>query len=457
MNSNAEPLPPQLWDESLWDELLAHLEEGRVIPIVGPSWVVECGGSRTTLESYVAVKLAEKYALTGEMDDAPITLNRVVSRFLIRPGNRRETLYPAIRSIVQEARFSPPQELLHLAAITHFNLFVTTSFDSLLETAIDKERFNGQPTTQSIAYRHDKVQDIEFGMAALTRPTVYHLFGKLAAAPTYSISDDDLLEYLFALQSETRPVRLFDELQNNHLLVLGGNFSDWLARLFLRMTKRRRLSDPRDVLEILADDRSGTDRDLVFFLSNFSPRTKIFNGNAAAFTAQLWRRWRERFSSASATPAPESNWMPPNDMPDGAIFVSYARQDAAAVHTLAAGLRAAGIPFWFDTNPDPESGLAPGDNFDVRIRSCIQRCSLFIAVLSRTIDTRPVAYFRREWKYALDRSLDFAEQVPFIIPVVVDDTDKFATLPQAIAAFHRAALPGGVLTEEFAQRLKVKR
>src|SRR5438270_927949 len=79
-------------------------------------------------------------------------------------------------------------------------------------------------------------------------------------SPSYAISDEDLLEFLYALQSESRrPERLFDELENNHLLIVGGNFSDWVARMFLRTAKRRRLSDPREVLEILADDRSGKD------------------------------------------------------------------------------------------------------------------------------------------------------------------------------------------------------
>src|SRR5262245_66526841 len=82
----------QLWDEGLWDELLAYLEEGRVIPIVGPSWVVEDQEERTTLESYVATRLAAKVALPAGASAA--TLNDVVSRYL-QQGRRREALYPA--------------------------------------------------------------------------------------------------------------------------------------------------------------------------------------------------------------------------------------------------------------------------------------------------------------------------------------------------------------------------
>jgi hypothetical protein len=59
-------------------------------------------------------------------------------------------------------------------------------------------------------------------------------------------------------------------------LIVGGNFSDWAARMFLRTTRPRRLSDSREMLEILADDRSSKDPGLVTFLANFNPRTKIF-------------------------------------------------------------------------------------------------------------------------------------------------------------------------------------
>lgn len=41
------------------------------------------------------------------------------------------------------ANFEPPRALRQLAAITDFDLFVSTTFNSLLESAIDSERFAG--------------------------------------------------------------------------------------------------------------------------------------------------------------------------------------------------------------------------------------------------------------------------------------------------------------------------
>src|SRR5215831_13674138 len=64
-------------------------------------------------------------------------------------------------------------------------------------------------------------------------------------------------------------------------------------------------------------------------------------------------------------------------MPAGAVFLSYASEDAAAAERIAAALRAAGIEVWFD-----KSELRGGDAWDRQIRERIHDCRLFIAVIS---------------------------------------------------------------------------
>ena len=137
------------WDESIWDELLAYIEEERVIPIIGPaSFTVANEGRQTSLESYVAERLVPSLGLpSGALPLAP-TLNEVVSLYLHRNG-RREAVYPRIRNIVREAAFTPPKVLRQLAEIRHFNLFVTTAFDPLLEAAINDVRFGGKTGTHT--------------------------------------------------------------------------------------------------------------------------------------------------------------------------------------------------------------------------------------------------------------------------------------------------------------------
>src|SRR4030095_16696441 len=147
----------------------------------------------------------------------------------------------------------------------------------------------------------NRVADLPAERSQLTRPVVYHLFGRLSASPTYVVSDEDTLEFICALQSEhLTPEKLFHELEPNHLLLIGGDFSNWLARLFLRMAKRKRLSDPRDVGEVFADDHTSEDERLLSFLQQVSVRTRVFAG-AAAFVDELHARWANRRGTVATT------------------------------------------------------------------------------------------------------------------------------------------------------------
>ncbi len=436
-------------DEDAWDDLLSFIEERRVIPIVGPELLlVETDRGPRLLFDWLAEKLAAKLGVDVSLLPKPYTLNDVVCWFLAGRG-RREEAYVRLRGILKDAQFEPPLALKRLAAITDFDLFVTTTFDALLESALNLERFGGAPSTEILSYAPNRITDLPSERDRLTRPVVYHLFGKLSASPTYVISDEDLLEFICALQSEhLAPEKLFHELEHNHLLFIGSNFSNWLARLFLRMAKRQRLSDPRDVGEVLADDHSSQDDRLMSFLQQVSVRTRVYVG-ADKFVEELHARWQARHKASSAPAA--ARFQPPSrEMPENSGFISYAREDLGAVREIKAGLEAAGITTWFDLDR-----LEAGDDYDRKIQRNIARCSYFIPVISAATQRRAEAYFRREWSYAIDRSRNMADGAVFILPVTVDGTDAGAALvPDKFRALHFSSLPGGVVAPAFAQRLK---
>lgn len=452
MNASAPLLPVSVLDDDAWDDLLSFIEERRVIPIIGPELLmVATESGPRLLYDWVAEKLARRLNVdTGQLPQ-PYTLNDVVCWFLAARG-RREEAYVRLRSILKDANFEPPPALRRLAAIPEFDLFVSTTCDGLLEAAINAERFSGAPSTEVLSYAPNRVADLPSERDRLQRPVVYHLFGRLSASPTYVISDEDLLEFICALQSEhLAPEKLFHELEHNHLLFIGSNFSNWLARLFLRMAKRQRLSDPRDVGEILADDHTSEDERLVSFLQQVSVRTRIYVG-AERFVNELHDRLAaRRRPDAQATPgmAPTRFLPPAREMPDNAVFISYAREDLAAVQQLKAGLDAAGITVWFDMDR-----LEAGDDYDRKIQRNIARCSYFIPIVSASTQRRHEAYFRREWSYAIDRVRNMADGALFILPVTIDATDAgVALVPDRFKALHFTQLPGGQVTPEFAQRL----
>ena len=137
------------------------------------------------------------------------------------------------------------------------------------------------------------------------------------------------------------------------------------------------------------------------------------------------------------------------DRPGGAVFLSYASQDAAAAERIGAALRSAGIEVWLDT-----SELRGGDAWDQRIREQIHDCRLFIAVISTHTEARDEGYFRREWKLAVDRTHDMSERKAFLVPVVVDGTsERGAAVPQKFREVQWTRLPGGETPSSFVERV----
>ena len=85
--------------------------------------------------------------------------------------------------------------------------------------------------------------------------------------------------------------------------------------------------------------------------------------------------------------------------PAGAVFLSYASQDAEAAQKICDAFQAAGIEVWFD-----KSELRGGDVWDRQIREQIHNCRLFIPVISANTEARDEGYFRREWGLATYRT-----------------------------------------------------
>jgi len=133
-----------------------------------------------------------------------------------------------------------------------------------------------------------------------------------------------------------------------------------------------------------------------------------------------------------------------------AIFLSYASEDAEAARCICEALTAAGLTVWFDQNE-----LRGGDAWDASIRKKIKECALFVPVISANTESRSEGYFRLEWKLAVDRSHLMADDQPFLLPVVIDDTpDASARVPDRFRERQWSRLPGGEKAEAFAQHAR---
>jgi TolB-like protein/Tfp pilus assembly protein PilF len=136
--------------------------------------------------------------------------------------------------------------------------------------------------------------------------------------------------------------------------------------------------------------------------------------------------------------------------PSRAVFLSYASGDAPAAERIAMTLCGAGIQVWFD-----KSELRGGDAWDRHIRQQIHDCRLFIAVISAHTEARDEGYFRREWRLAVERAGDMAEDKTFVVPVAVDGTsERSARVPDSFKHVQWTRLAGGETTPAFVQRMQ---
>jgi TolB-like protein len=121
------------------------------------------------------------------------------------------------------------------------------------------------------------------------------------------------------------------------------------------------------------------------------------------------------------------------------VFLSYASEDRQAARSIGDALPAYGLEVWYD-----ESELGGGDAWDQKIRRQIRECDYFMALVSAHTEARHEGYFRREWRLAVERTHDMADDHLFLLPVVIDDTKEAgARVPDKFLAVQWLRVPGG--------------
>ncbi len=121
------------------------------------------------------------------------------------------------------------------------------------------------------------------------------------------------------------------------------------------------------------------------------------------------------------------------------VFLSYASEDRAAARSIRDALAAAGLEVWYDENE-----LGGGDAWDQKIRKQIRDCVYFMPVISARTEARHEGYFRREWRLAVERTQDMADDILFLLPVVIDGTDQgIARVPERFLTVQWIKVPEG--------------
>jgi hypothetical protein len=144
--------------EEFWEDLLAFIEEGRVIPVLGAQLLtVDDGGGPVGLYRAVAERLLKKYGFSAVesssesagTDDVATGSQAILRRHhelndavsaLAAAGRRVQDLYRPVNDILR-GLLADQKDLLpvlrELASIPRFDLFATTTADDLLARTLD--------------------------------------------------------------------------------------------------------------------------------------------------------------------------------------------------------------------------------------------------------------------------------------------------------------------------------
>jgi len=450
-------------DDDDWDKLLDRIDEGNLLPIIG--WgVTTFGENDALLTPWLAGELAKK--LRVSLDGLPheFTLSDVITRYLMS-GNERDDVYGAVHKILKDAKLVPGETLKQLASVTGLKLLLSMTPDSLLKQAIDSVKYGGHDATTTCQFspklaKYDtpgRLQDLH------SRPesTVCHILGKSGTAVEGFVTwDDDLLEFVLKLNECLGPdlmPNLSKDLEDKSvvILALGVSYSDWLMRFFLRVIRQKSLTSPDlGITRLVEASDPLKPENVVMFFGRVARKVIVFDLPPKEFVRELAARWTTRHPPAEQPAEFVAISTVADEMRPGAVFISYMREDEAAVRQIVSRLQAAGCDVWLDLDR-----LKSGMNFNIRIEEYIRsKCSLFVSVISGRTEKQAESYAQRERIWASNRATGIAdaERDKFYHPVIVDDDldpGQIRMEPTAFNAVHRPRYIGGNVDNDFCQRI----
>jgi hypothetical protein len=409
-------------ETDFWDDLLPLIDDGQVVPIVGRD-VLEMGPGKL-FHRMVAEQLAVELCIPTERLPANFETNDVVCACADFHGDslavKPQLILRILNTLKTQNQNAIPEALRLLVEIPDFRLFVSTTFDTMLEEAIELVR-KRKPAV--VAYPPAS-SNLDYDDALLDQrgSMVFQILGRASVSSTFAVTEGQILEQMHAFMAdEGRPKKLITKLQQSHLLILGVDFPDWLARFLLRLARNKPLWDSRNFMEFIADGRC-MQPEFAQFLERFSPlRSHLYTaGTPVNFVRELHTRYFERHpASDSPSGGADISAERPTVMAPGSVFVSYASEDRKAAFRIADELANSGLEVWIDRR------LKPGDDFRDVIEGNIRLCSAFVGVISRNTqdDSGQGRWFRKEREQAMQRAgFFYGTDRNFLFPVVVDDT-----------------------------------
>lgn len=403
-----------------WDELLARINGKNVIPVIGQGlyWVCTDENDEVLLYDHLAKKLAQTMGV-HPLEHTNHAFSKMVFRYLKEKPNDYLGLQRFLTQNLASLYPIPANPLWKLARLRPFSLFINTTYDHFLEHTLNSVR---NYPTEALHHtlrekRTEKVTMERFDMLENFRLSLlFHIYGSAAINQVPSYTEKDILETVVTFQKdmEKEPKNLFFQaLKEKSLLFIGCGYEDWLFRFFIRTIANESFQTPRDPLtwKFIADDFDSFDSDdLICFLKAYDSQVYYSRGGKN-FVDVLFEKMKRQY--------PE-HIIPEEEFPETA-FISFHGADRRAAVRLASHLREDGIKVWLD-----QRALKPGDRVDETIIKAIDKCPVFIPLISKAAKQLQrkkgmVSYHIREWEWAHSQHVR-RNNPREIMPVKIDGT-----------------------------------
>lgn len=342
-----------------WDRIILFISQGKIIPVISNSFRIEqifgpyfddqqTGASSTdgeyrTAEEQLTREWARQIGYPMEDDHdlaqvmgyylvekddpwAKVDYIEFLKQYLITMGESEfeyHDLASRLKRQLRERRFSDvvheldyprlpsgQEDPFRVLARLPLPIYVTTSYYDFLERALVAEQ--KKPYTQVCFWKGGPDMDIkpehradpDFRFTPM-EPAVYHLYGFEEYPQTLVLSDDDYLNYLQRIASDSNnmepilPLRLRRAFAESRLLLLGYERQNWDFRvLFSLLANYRRgdFSPPGTIVRTVPLTRTAesAERSLEYLRRYFATyRFEIDWSSAEGFLQQLWDEWQK--------------------------------------------------------------------------------------------------------------------------------------------------------------------
>lgn len=407
------------------EEIVYQIQMEKVIPIIGYDLLFNefesNNGDKDFLKRLIK-KHAQNENLEVEYPDAKTGYDLINSYY--HKSTNKNSFKARLSKTIRENRFDwelIPESYRKLVSIKNFKLFINATFTNTVELSVNAYRAEGNNEGNiKNSYRilnFSPYDPDDMPEAALSRnfrinfaqPIIYNLFGTHdERRGDYILTDADYIELIYDLiiNKQEKYTNLLSYLNEGYLLFLGCNFPDWFFRFFIRVCAGDRLDaetviQRKAVIDSLNLNKVDSSRSV--FITQYGIQTLDIDCNT--LVDEIYRTLKREDSQSIL-----------DDKENNKVFISYCRKDVEVSNAIETQLDSKYIEYFKDVN-----NLRLGDNLHDRIKDAIDKCCLFLPVVSNNLQGCS-DYFCREWNYALNTGKK-------IFPVFKDFVDQDMLLP----------------------------